>query len=820
MEKTIILFLLYSISVVKLYAQEKAYHISFLEEEIKIDGIIDNTWDAIAKTDSFIQTIPTPFAPSSQKSEVKLVYSSDAIYILAKLFQDKKSVKKQLTPRDNIGFANADVFAVFFDTYHDKQNGFAFRVSAAGVQQDERIMNSGNNSDVGWDAVWESKVKIYDDYWVVEMKIPFQALRFPEKEEQIWGLQFFRLLRKQNENSYWNTVDQNQSGFLTQSGTLKGLNNIHPPTRLILFPYLSTGYQSNLIANQRVNKTSISGGMDIKYGINEAFTLDMTLVPDFSQVVSDNLIRNTSAFEQQLNENRPFFTEGVELFNKQGLFYSRRIGARPSKFYEIQNDYGDTSLYKIERNPNIQRLYNSFKISGRTKDKLGLGIFNAITAPAYATILDKTSNKEFEVLSEGMKNYNVFVMDKTFKGQSFVNFTNTNVWDFENKSIANVSAVQNQWYMKDENYVLESSLALSTKTNEKSGTKSSILFNKIAGKLRFGQEVNLISPQYRQNDLGLQYDFNLLKTQSVLGFVQFKPRNKNIQFYNCFFSNQLLFNYQPFDFRKWQVNLNCFVLRKSFWDINYGLEIVPVESFDYYQLGSFGKKIKQFPYVYAFVNGSSDSRKKFFWSYYTGYGISTNIHDANYMYMDNTIRYRFSDRLEISLNHTLENDRSNVGFSYFESNLNEPIIAYRNIFVQSVQCNVKLNFSPTLNITGRFRHYNTKIMNRSFHTVDEDGSWRNNIQSFNVAYNENFNIQNVDIFLNWIFAPGSRFIFSYKKWLNDAYIFQNHTEYSYGTNLIKTSGTPQSYELALRCIYYLDYNKIKNQVQLNKNNNS
>src|SRR4029078_6268279 len=155
-------------------------------------------------------------------------------------------------------------------------------------------------------------------------------------------------------------------------------------------PYLSA-YVNNYPYNTAGIKNttySINGGMDIKYGINESFTLYATLIPDFGQTQSDNKILNLSPFEVKYNENRTFFTEGTELFNKGNLFYSRRIDGEPLHLYEAGDQL--TGTEHIINNPTETKLLNAIKISGRTKSKLGIGIFNAITKPMYATIADST----------------------------------------------------------------------------------------------------------------------------------------------------------------------------------------------------------------------------------------------------------------------------------------------------------------------------------------------------------------------------------------------------------------------------------------------
>src|SRR5262249_27319888 len=260
----------------------------------------------------------------------KVVYTDEAIYIGAYMHDDPKLIKRQLTERDKEQRQDADNFGVAFDTYKDKQNAFQFMVTAPNVQSDIRISSGGAGEnggfDYNWDAVWDSQTSIVADGWIAEIQIPYSAIRFSKEDIQNWGVNFSRYIRRLNEQSYWNCVDPNQNGFVNQFGDLTGLQNLQPPLRLSFLPYLSTGYRTVPTNSGTINTFLHSGGMDVKYGINESFTIDMTLIPDFGQVQSDNVILNLTPFEQQFEEHRPFFTEGTELFNKAGVFYSRRIG--------------------------------------------------------------------------------------------------------------------------------------------------------------------------------------------------------------------------------------------------------------------------------------------------------------------------------------------------------------------------------------------------------------------------------------------------------------------------------------------------------------
>jgi hypothetical protein len=176
-----------------------------------------------------------------------------------------------------------------------------------------------NGEDYSWDAIWTSKSRINDNGWVVEMKIPYAALRFTNNKIQTWGINFVRDIKRENAIYSWTNVDNKVGNIIQQAGILEGIENVKTPTRLFLMPYSS--FYLNANGTQKTIGT-LKGGMDIKYGINDAFTLDAILIPDFGQTKYDDKILNLGPFEQQFNENRAFFTEGTDLFNKGNLLYS------------------------------------------------------------------------------------------------------------------------------------------------------------------------------------------------------------------------------------------------------------------------------------------------------------------------------------------------------------------------------------------------------------------------------------------------------------------------------------------------------------------
>ncbi|MGZ3752567.1 MAG: DUF5916 domain-containing protein, partial [Mucilaginibacter sp.] len=326
----------------------------------KIDGILDDDiWKNVPVATDFVELLPVAglHEKNEDRTEIKIIYDNTAIYIAARMYEkDPGKIARELTTRDSV--ANDDFLGILIDTYHDGLNGSGFFVTAAGAQYDAKYSPGPNgvNEDATWNAVWESKVNVDNQGWTAEFKIPYSALRFARKDVQTWGLNIIRKRRTENKQLYWNELDPKKNGLMNQAGDLNGIENISPPMRLAFYPYFST-YVNHYPYNTtglRNTTTSFNGGMDVKYGINESFTLDMTLIPDFGQVQSDNQILNLTPFEVKYKENRPFFTEGTELFNKGNLFYSRRVGGQPINYLAAYADLkpGET----LEKNPTEAKL--------------------------------------------------------------------------------------------------------------------------------------------------------------------------------------------------------------------------------------------------------------------------------------------------------------------------------------------------------------------------------------------------------------------------------------------------------------------------------
>ena len=779
---------------------------------IKIDGNLDDAaWQQVPANENFTTSSPVFGKPSTHKTQVKITYDNSAIYVGAYMYDDPSNIRKQITSRDVISLQDADYFVVGFDTYHDRQNAFIFRVTAAGTQGDARESQNGSNSggivfDASWDAVWESKTSIKADGWVAEMRIPFSAIRFSKNDKQDWGLNFARFIRKENENSIWNPVNPNISGDINQWGDWVGLQHITPPLRLSFLPYLSGGFRISPTAKGNVTEFLKSGGLDVKYGLNEGFTLDMTLVPDFAQVQSDNTYLNLSPFEIKFEDYRPFFTEGTELFNKSGLFYSRRIGAEPGGAANVLNTFGDRAGYKIVKNPGITRLYNATKFSGRTKSNLGIGIFNAISSPMYASVENLSTGKDSSILTEPFTNYNILVLDQALKNRSSISFTNTNVMRKGNSRNANVSSLDISFFDKENlhNFTFTGKYSsIWGKTANTNGYNMVTSFGKVSGLIQYTGLVGIKSNHYDPNDLGFILNNNSLNYQGTLSFNFFKPTRYFLNHvYKISFNNSYL--YKPFNWTSLELNGSAFFLFKNFWDLTLKASYNPLWTKDYYVDSSSynGYFLQRTPYYYFGMNGSTDSRKKLFFNWELG-GAESPLPDDPYWNTNLGLRYRFNNHFQVNGSMVIEQDKGNWGWAFLKNADGSPVIARRNVKRNTAILGAQYNFTARMNCNLRLRHSWSILNNTNFYKLKKDGFWDE--VPFIANQNVNFNTFNLDMFYTWDFLPGSRLTIAWKNALGGNIFIDPYSNDRYFKNLGKVLNNPHSNEITVKVVYYLDY---------------
>jgi len=807
------------------FTQQKTITTTRTGDVIRIDGIInEEAWESAAIASDFITYSPNFGKPATKPTEVRVLYDDHAMYIAARLYDDPDKISKQFTKRDVIGTHNVDYFTVFLDTYDDDQNAYQFLVTSRNVQSDSRVSSTSSGfallGDVSWDAVWESQVNYDELGWTVEIRIPFFSLRFSNQSEQKWGIQFGRYIRRETEISYWSPVDIKQSGFINYFGTLEGLKDIKAPLRLSFSPYISTGYRNNPVLNGKAEEnTMFSGGMDLKYGINESFTLDMTLIPDFNQTISDNVINNISPFEVYFSENRQFFTEGTELFNKSGIFYSRRIGKTPSDYHTIRNrtNSGDLSDYELIRNPEVTRLLNAFKFSGRTKNNLGIGVFNAIGQPSKALLRNTLTGSDTVIKTDVLTNYNVVVLDQALKNRSFVTFTNTNVLRSGSRPDANVTAIDLSLYDKNIQYNFQLRPKYSKIFDSQGGSEgysNLIKFSKVSGKFRFGLSNEIYSASYNPNDLGFLYTPNQVYNKGEFYYIVLDPTEKLLrQEYGFNFSQNYL--YKPFVYQETEFNLTAFWWLKNFWDMRLTVGTIPFWFNDYFEMQTPSniyatprQNLRRAPQYYFYYEGSTDSRKKFYINWYLQFAEGP-LPDDPYSHIELGGRYRFSDKFNLFANFARRHDNGQFGYA-FARDAGQPLLARRIYTDLTSYLEGSYNFDSRINLSFRVRHFWNKIDNTNIYNVTPDGNWTERPDLNPKNYNDNYNAFNIDVFLTWDFSLGSRIVLGWKNWLGMDYEY--YIDGSRYNNYIKNAGkifaTPHGNDISLKFIYFLNYSDL------------
>lgn len=788
--------------------------------QIKLDGVPDEAaWKLSVPADRFIEFRPTPFAKESPEnaSLIYFLYNNEGIYVGGKLYEKSKdSIARELTGRD--GFGNNDFLGVIFDTYNDKLNGFEYFVTPLGEQWDAKV--STGNEDFSWNAVWQSASRINADGWSFEMFIPFSAIRFGKKKIQDWGLNIVRQRQKKGQKLFWQPLDPAVNGFLTQEGMITGLEDIKPPVRLQLSPYFSVYHNHDPEPGEgnAKNNTSFNGGMDIKYGINQAMTLDMTLIPDFGQVQTDNRILNLSPFEQRFNENRTFFTEGAELFNKGNLFYSRRIGRigdAPLHFYKVYDQLGADE--KVVNNPEQVKLINATKLSGRTQKGLGIAVLNAITKPQYASIVNTVNAKERKFKTDPLTNYNVFVLDQTLKNNSSVTLVNTNVWRDGRDYDANVTSALFDLNDKKNTWNVGGNISISNifhpGKNALTGYAHSFYFGKTSGRFNFNVWQELTNNKYDKSDLGYFTNNNTMDQGIWAGYNWNKPSKwyNQLRVNGNFWISRLV---TPIDnlkrkemmFQGAGINFNANAQTKKLWWVGLNINGGPGGN-DYYEPRvplEYGRVFRNKARIG--MNGwwNSNEAKKFSWggNFFTGTGGVFNRVNIDYGLFG---KIRFNSRFSIDHSISVQYGKNQSGWADILYNNGSPdtvIFARRNINTVENIFGMKYNFSNKMGLTLRVRHYWSKVDPKQFYELDKYGDLQTPVAAYTKNRQQNYNFLSADMVYTWQFAQGS---FINIVWKDISESFTRSFEKNYFQNLGKTANQPQFNSLSIRVIYFLDY---------------
>ncbi len=787
----------------------RALHI---EQEVILDGYLNEPfWAQAEVADSFRTNFPTVGELTPFKTEVRIVYGSDAIYFGVTLYDpNPDSILAVLSQRDDFG--NADWFGVLIDPYGAGQNGFGFYTTAAGVELDAIL--GQNSMDITWNAVWKSKAVLTEHGWSLEMRIPFTQLRFPEIPVQEWKINFKRQVRRRRQNSFWNEVKPQVFGELTQSGNVLGIENIKSPLRLSLSPY-TTGYVENYYNEQNgIQEWRFRPrfGMDLKYGLSESFTLDATLVPDFGQAVSDRLILNLSPFEVRYNENRPFFLEGMDLFGLGDVFYTRRIGDRTYKGEYVVDSLQSTGNEVLSA-PSQAQLINAMKVSGRTKKGLGIGVFNAIEQRAEVRFRDSLG-VERKALAHPFSNYNVLVFSQNLRNNGNLSVVNTQVFRREVKALNNVTHMELSLFNKDRMYNLVGNSQFSSNQLSgvvRNGHTAYLSFGKVQGDLTYNIDYYECSDSYDPNELGFLARNNYRGVFGKVRLVGYKPW-RNMLRRTVSANTSIEYLYTPSRFNYWSVTASANATFRNFLTAGVDLNMWPVPEYDYFESRTEGVPVI-FPRSIQFGGFySSDYSKK----YALDFSLYNRFYAQKGMYIiegEVSPRIRFSNKLFVVLTTGITKFAKNYGFVRVTDTLytNQITIGTRDRWIVNNSISADYTFTNRMGMVLKLNHYWQEVKYDLFTALQENGDQLStNYKGLDALgqaiHNTSFNAFTVDLSFRWVMYPGSELLFL---WKYNIYAQKNSLDYNYFRTFEDLFDQPQLNSFSIKALFFLDAGRLK-----------
>ncbi len=720
-----------------------------IQKEIKIDAVLDEeAWQRISIS-GFIQREPKNGEPASERTEAWGAYDDNAVYVAAKLYDaSPELIKAELARRDYS--AIADRFMVYFDSYNDKRSGFYFGISAAGTLYDGSLEND-EGMDGSWDGVWTGKAELTAYGWCVEMKIPFSQLRFNALNKYTWGINMRRDIARRNEDSYLAVKPRNESGFVSRFPELTGIENISPPQRFQILPYV-TGKAEYL--NHSPNDPFNSGskytpglGIDIKYGLTSNITLDATFNPDFGQVEVDPAVVNLSDVETFFSEKRPFFLEGSSIFRfGQGgtttqsnfgwpsptLFYTRRIGRAPQGILP-SNDYADK--------PSGTTILGAGKITGRIFDDWKLGVIQAVTKREFAEIENGGTRSSFEI--EPLSSYSVLRLQKDFNlGMQGLGILTTNTKRFfedsrlQDQMNANSLTVGlDGWTFLDgqKEYVLtgwfagshltgtqnqminiqrnsthyfqrpDMNLGVDSSATSLTGFAGRLFLHKMTRPIWLNASIGFISPGFDVNDFGYMSRTNLINSHFQIGYFWLEPTD---------FYRQILF----FNAVSYSADFKGNTTNSFYWaDIFY--QFTNYYSFDFnfsYSLQSINNRLTRGgpstlepPAFNCNYNLSSDSRNPVVVEL-GGSNFTSNADKSLSVFL--SVEYRPAPNFSLSIGPSFTKDQNKAQWvsSYIDATAAQTFgkrYLFANLDQTEIAADIRLNWiiSPTLSIQAYFQ---------------------------------------------------------------------------------------------------------------------
>ncbi|MFZ2491928.1 MAG: DUF5916 domain-containing protein [Thermoanaerobaculia bacterium] len=617
-----------------------------------IDGdLSDPAWQSAPEFTDFTQHDPHDGQPATLRTSIRIVYDEHAIYFGAML-EDPQRPIAQLVRRDTM--SQSDFLSINLDPQHDRLSGSAFTITPANVQIDSVLYND-IGEDGSWDGVWESATKIVANGWAAEVRVPYSQLRFAHKDEHVWGINITRRTTRTNEMVRIVNTPKGQTGFVSHFADIVGIEGVRRGRPLEIVPYavargdvLTRADRSNPLLDTRDSR--IDAGLDLKYALTPRLTLTGTVNPDFGQVEVDPAVVNLSEFETFYPEKRPFFTEGLNIFNfgdspatshfgfinQPDIFYSRRIGRAPQTSPDAD--------YSIA--PHETTILGAAKVTGSLGRGWSIGVLDALTDAERARFLTSTGSEE-RLQVEPMTNYFVGRARKNIGTKArlgvFVTSVDRRLTD-EMRPLLRDSAltfgIDGYRQSADKAWVLEGEVVssrvsgsreaiLSTQRSsaryyqrpdaehvELDPTRTSldgwggrVMFSKSTGVWRPNVSVQGYSPGYETNDVGFMQRTDIISGSALLLYVNEKPTKYTRErvgwagvWQNSNFDGDVLERGFVFDAQ---------MTSQKYWEYRASLFFGPGTVDD--RLTRGGPVVRTPSWWQAEVGMESDARKKFSW---------------------------------------------------------------------------------------------------------------------------------------------------------------------------------------------------------------
>lgn len=707
--------------------------------EPKIDGVFsDEIWQKVKWENSFTQHEPNDGKRATQKTSFAIVYDDEFVYVGIKAYDTKPdSIVNRMTRRDNI---DGDHVAVQFDSYFDNRTAFTFLLSSSGVKGDFIMSNDGESEDATWNPIWWGETNMDSDGWSAEMKIPFTQLRFSKADNKKWGLQVARVLFRKEELSLWQPISKEASGWVSNIGTIDGLN-IVPQKQFDITPYFTSAFETyEAEAGDPYydgRDLKLNAGVDGKIGLTNNFTLDFTVNPDFGQVEADPSQVNLSAYESFFSEQRPFFVEGRSILSyplmfgdgdlaSQNLFYSRRIGSNPHHYPDIE----DNEFMKM---PDKTTILGAAKITGKTPDGWSVGVMESLTAKETAKIMNEGTERTETV--EPLTNYFVARVQKDInKGNSLIGAVVTGVnrfiedehLDFLHKD-AFSGGIDFTQYFKDKTYFLKVNtywshvrgskwaieetqlssaryfqrpdadyLNFDASKTQLTGSGGNIQVGKQGGKLKYLLSASMKSPALELNDIGYLQEVDDIMEVFWVGYRIYEP-------FSIFRSVSMNFNqWAGWDFGGTNTynggNINMHTQFKNYWSFSFGTNINGESISNGSLRGGESLRLPGSKNLWLYM-GTND-QKKFRFSANASFNKSFEDTYRSYAGYYLSLSYRPTSTLRISLSPNFTNSMREL--QYIDeiefNNENRYIFAKLEQKMVGMSIRINYNINPELSI--------------------------------------------------------------------------------------------------------------------------